>query len=152
MFTVNNYASLRSRFISSRAAFLLAAFTVATTVFGVVSAGSAPRANAEAAAWFCPSNGELWLGPWLGDFNGRCDAPDNVSGYNRNSANIYTNERAGCVDYADVWHNIIDSWRCVPNHSIGGISIRQDGGWYRGIIRNNNTSQGGYFHGLVWFE
>lgn len=138
---------------SRRVVVLLAVFTTSLAVFGFISAGAPSRANAEQrGAFFCPSEGEGWLGPWQGDFNGRCDAPDNVSGYNRTLAVVYTNERAGCVDYADVWHNIIDSWRCVPSYSQGSISIRQDGGWYRGIIRNNNTSNGGYFHGLVWWN
>ena len=93
----------------------------------------------------------MWLDPaWTGIY--RCDAPDNVSGYKRTSSYIYTNARAGCSDYADVWHNLIDSWHCVPSYSQGGVAIRQDGGWYRGVIRNNNTNVGGWFHGLVFWN
>jgi hypothetical protein len=122
-------------------------------MFCAASAVSAPRANAEqeVAALFCPNGGEMWLDPaWTGNY--RCDAGDGSSGYNRTAARIYTNERAGCVDYADVWHNVIDSWRCVGSYTQGTISIRQDGGWYRGIIRNNNTSKGGWFHAVIFWK
>lgn len=130
--------------------FVLATLAVVVGMFCAVFAGPVQSANA-AGSWFCPTNGDMWLDPaWTGIY--RCDAPDNVSGYNRTETWIYTNARAGCIDYADVWHNLIDSWHCVPSYSQGGITIRQDGGWYRGVIRNNNTNVGGWFHGAVFWN
>jgi hypothetical protein len=64
-------------------------------------------------------------------------------------ASVFTNERAGCVDYGDVWHNLMNSWSCTTSHSEKDMVIPKDGGWYRGIIRNNNTSSGGNFAGNV---
>lgn len=84
---------------------------------------------------------------WTGNY--RCDAPDYASGYGLDWVFINTYERAGCLDYADVWHNLINSWVCFPkNTSLGSYSVRQDGGWYRGVIRNNNLTYSGQF-GLV---
>jgi hypothetical protein len=114
------------------------------------AAATGPVAKADAdAAYFCPTGGGWgWLDPaWTGIY--RCDAADSVSGYGQDWAKVYTDSRAGCVDYADVWHNLIDSWHCVPQYSQGIVYIRQDGGWYRGVIRNNNLSYGGWFRGLV---
>ena len=66
---------------------------------------------------------------------------------------ITTITRAGCVDYADVWHNLIDSWHCYPKGTtLGGISVRRDGGWYRGAIRNNNLTYQGQFTGTITWE
>jgi hypothetical protein len=62
---------------------------------------------------------------------------------------VFTNERAGCVTYGDVWHNLMNSWSCTSSHSQKDMYIPNNGGWYRGIIRNNNTSYGGYFDGNV---
>jgi hypothetical protein len=90
-----------------------------------------------------------WLDPaWTGTY--RCDSPDEVSGYGRDYVWITTQERAGCVDYADVWHNLIDSWVCYSKYTeLGGIKVRQDGGWYRGVIRNNNLTYRGNFRGTI---
>ena len=60
---------------------------------------------------------------------------------------VFTYERAGCVTYGDVWHNLMNSWSCTTNNSMKEMSLPNDGGWYRGIIRNNNTSYGGNFAG-----
>jgi hypothetical protein len=85
---------------------------------------------------------------WTGNY--RCDSPDNISGYNRDRVYINTYERAGCVDYADVWHNLMASWVCYPKWTqVGSINVRQDGGWYRGVIRNNNLTYAGNFNGLI---
>jgi hypothetical protein len=133
--------------IRRRLAVSLTAVVAAAALLSCVSAGSSLTAPAKAeffAAHFC--NG--WLSPaWTGNY--RCDAPDNVSGYNRENVFIATPERAGCVDYADVWHNLMASWVCYGKGANGGISVRRDGGWYRGVIRNNNTSYGGNFVGTV---
>jgi hypothetical protein len=114
---------------------------------------SSPSA-ASAVGWkFCPSgNGYGWLDPYpTGTY--RCDAPDSASGYGLDLVTISTLERAGCVDYADVWHNLINSWVCYPKGTEwGGISVRQDGGWYRGVIRNNNLSYKGLFTGGDFFN
>ena len=105
----------------------------------------------ELAAKFCPeASGYMWLDPaWTGNY--RCDGADSVSGYGRDRATIYTWERAGCVDYADVWHNLITSWVCIPAGTWGYVNIRQDGGWYRGVIRNNNLTYGAHFYGIIQY-
>ncbi len=146
---MSSSVSLKHRSAGHNGAFLLATLAVMAGMFCAVFAGPVQKANAEeAASGFCPTNGYMLLDPaWTGIY--RCDAPDNVSGYNRTWSIIFTQERAGCVDYADVWHNLIDSWKCFPKYTQGSISIRQDGGWYRGVIRNNNTNNSGWFHGIV---
>lgn len=120
---------------------------VAVTMVLLCSMASVSVSNVSAwenTAHFC--NG--WLDPaWTGTY--RCDSPDNVSGYGRDYVWIQTGERAGCVDYADVWHNLVTSWVCYPKHTYAGMSIRQDGGWYRGVIRNNNLTYGGSFVGVI---
>jgi len=122
------------------------AITIA--LLGVLAANAATPAKAETLArTFCSG----WLDPaWTGTY--RCDAPDSLSGYNRQNVGIRTVERAGCVDYADVWHNLITSWVCTPSNTEKIISIRQDGGWYRGVIRNNNLSYRGQFVGSIWWS
>lgn len=125
---------------------MFAAFAVALLACFCLSLISSPPASAEneesgIAYRVCSG----WLDPaWTGNY--RCDAPDYASGYGLDWAYIQTHERAGCVDYADVWHNLINSWQCYPkNTELGSIAVRQDGGWYRGVIRNNNLTYGGQF-------
>jgi len=120
-------------------------------------AGSLKPATAEAdiAANFCPTyqvGTSMWLDPaWTGNY--RCDGPDSVSGYHRNRVMVGTFERAGCVDYADVWHNLITSWVCFPKETyLGVLFVRQDGGWYRGVIRNNNLTYAGRFKGVITYD
>lgn len=112
---------------------------------------SPPNAQgAEVAAYFCPVQGNwVWLDPaWTGNY--RCDGPDSVSGYGRDKVLLNTYERAGCVDYADVWHNLITSWVCFPKETFwNSITVRKDGGWYRGVIRNNNLSYAARFAGII---
>jgi len=132
-----------------RSALVLAAVCAVTMAwFGSLAASSPPRANAEGyAAAFCGG----WLDPaWTGNY--RCDAPDNVSGYNRTYVAVQALERAGCVDYADVWHNLITSWVCTPKETQVIISVRKDGGWYRGVIRNNNLTYRAQFSGSIWWN
>ena len=125
----------------------LAALAVILGMLVTLSAAPVPKAEAsEYASNFCGG----WLDPaWTGIY--RCDSPDNVSGYGRDLVSITTVERAGCVDYADVWHNLVNSWTCFPNHTQGYMSIRQDGGWYRGAIRNNNSTYRAQFVGSIWW-
>jgi hypothetical protein len=105
---------------------------------------STARAGNLAAGFACGKLDPAWTG------NYRCDSPDNISGYNRDRVFINTYERAGCVDYADVWHNLISSWVCYPKGTeLGSIKVREDGGWYRGAIRNNNLTYAGNFNGLI---
>jgi len=118
-----------------------------TALFSSLAAGSPTPAKAEKyATGFCGG----WLDPaWTGNY--RCDAPDNVSGYNRVYVAVRAFERSGCVDYADVWHNLITSWVCTPKETEAIISVRKDGGCYRGVIRNNNLSYKGQFSGSIWW-
>jgi hypothetical protein len=122
---------------------LWAILAVSAVMLCTMSAGSASSASA-AGGTFC--NG--WLDPaWTGNY--RCDSPDNVSGYGLRYVFVNTVTRAGCVDYADVWHNLIDSWVCTGKNSQVRIDVRQDGGWYRGTIRNNNLTYSGAFSGII---
>ncbi len=88
---------------------------------------------------------------WTGNY--RCDAPDSASGVGLSYVFINTYERAGCLDYADVWHNLINSWSCFPKGTtLGGYYVRRDGGWYRGVIRNNNLTYSGQFSLVDYFQ
>lgn len=119
------------------------------TLFGSMAVTSASDAEAEdLASNFCAG----WLDPaWTGNY--RCDSPDSISGYNRRNVMITNWERAGCVDYADVWHNLVASWVCYPKGTeLGGIKVRQDGGWYRGAIRNNNSTYRAQFTGTIMWS
>jgi hypothetical protein len=147
MNTAGTYASLTE---AGRGAKLwLGAIFVSAGLLIAVAAGPVSNASAvEPGSYnFC----EKWEDPWQGEgqFHGRCDAPDSVSGYKLLRVSVFTYERAGCVDYADVWHNIMNSWSCTTSNSQKDIYPPNDGGWYRGIIRNNNTSKGGNFAGNV---
>lgn len=106
--------------------------------------GSTAKAGDFAAGFQCGKLDPAWTG------NYRCDSPDNISGYNRDRVYINTYERAGCVDYADVWHNLMASWVCYSKGTeLGTIKVREDGGWYRGAIRNNNLTYAGNFNGVI---
>ncbi len=122
---------------------LWALLAVSAAMLFTMAAG--PTSNASATGGtFC----NVFLDPaWTGTY--RCDSPDNISGYGLDYVFINTVERAGCVDYADVWHNLINSWVCTPSHTQASIAVRQDGGWYRGAIRNNNLNYAGRFAGIL---
>lgn len=134
-----------------RLARLVSIPVIALALLAGMWAASLPLAKADfnrAAGFQCGKLDPAWTG------NYRCDSPDNISGYNRQWVFINTYERAGCVDYADVWHNLITNWVCYPKGTeLGSVKVRQDGGWYRGVIRNNNLSSAGNFNGIVtWNE
>jgi len=140
-----------------RAAQKLAVLAISMLVTGagfVCAIAAGPVSTAAAGNYatpFCDTpTGPVWLDPaWTGNY--RCDGADSVSGYERDYVLLNTYERAGCLNYADVWHNLQTSWVCIPKGTeFGGrIDIRRDGGWYRGVIRNNNTSYGGHFKGWI---
>jgi hypothetical protein len=121
---------------------LVAALALA---MGSISLVSAPRASADGESGVAYRVCEGWLDPaWTGNY--RCDAPDYASGVGLRNVFIRALERAGCVDYADVWHNLVNSWVCYPKGTeLGGYTVRRDGGWYRGVIRNNNLTYKGLF-------
>ncbi|HSS43331.1 MAG TPA: hypothetical protein VLK37_12375 [Solirubrobacterales bacterium] len=119
---------------------------IGVALFTMLALGSISTAKAGnlVAGFECGKLDPAWTG------NYRCDSPDNISGYKRDRVFINTYERAGCVDYADVWHNLINSWVCYPKGTeLGSIKVREDGGWYRGAIRNNNLTYAGNFNGLI---
>ena len=107
--------------------------------------GTASSANASEyiANFDCGRLDPAWTG------NYRCDSPDNKSGYSVDRVWIQTLERAGCLDYADVWHNLKASWVCFGKGTLASMDVRQDGGWYRAAIRNNNLTYSGLFTGMV---
>ena len=146
MTAAGTYAPLS---IGRRARLCLGAIAVSIGMLFVVTTGPVSSASALAPGSynFC----ETWLAPWQGEgqFAGRCDAGDGNSGYKLFRVTVFTHERAGCVNYGDVWHNLMTSWSCTTNNSEKQIFIPNDGGWYRGIIRNNNMSTGGNFGGNV---
>jgi hypothetical protein len=129
--------------VQSRSARLSLALIVIGLMVGLMTFSAPQQANAQSEIAYRVCQG--YLDPaWTGTY--RCDAPDYASGYGLDWALITTYERAGCVDYADVWHNLINSWACYSKGTeFGGIAVRQDGGWYRGVIRNNNLTYRGNF-------
>lgn len=135
--------------IGRRARLLLTAIIASAGLLVAVTAGPVPIAGAVAPGSynFC----EKWEDPWQGEgqFHGRCDAPDSISGYGLLRVSVFTYERAGCVNFGDVWHNLMNSWSCTTSNSQKDMNIVDGSGWYRGIIRNNNTSKGGNFAGNV---
>jgi hypothetical protein len=140
---------LNAASIRRRARFWLGAIIVSAGLVFAMAAG--PISNAGAVQPGSYNFCETWLAPWQGEgqFHGRCDAGDGISGYKVNRVSVFTYERAGCVNYGDVWHNLMKSWSCTTSNSQKDIYLPNDGGWYRGIIRNNNTSKGGNFAGNV---
>jgi hypothetical protein len=134
---------------SSRA--LVSILAAAVMLLAVLALYTPSQANAELRKFCPPSSGYGWLDPaWTGIY--RCDGKDAESGYGMDRVYLNTWERAGCVDYADVWHNLIDSWACYPKYTtMAYYTVRRDGGWYRGVIRNNNVSSPGLFTGYTEF-
>jgi hypothetical protein len=118
--------------------FFAAAMTAAAMFFAVGSS------SAQAASEnFCTS---AWLAPY-GSGGDRCWSPGHTSLY---SALVVTHERAGCVDIANGANELMFSWMCgaawsSPAAAASIYDFGHEGLFRKGVIRNNNTSNGGWF-------
>jgi hypothetical protein len=120
----------------------------ALAILLAVAAGPAPKAAAEPAngySYFCTN---VLLAPF-GQSGDTCFAGRDLWGHLIESA-IWTQGRAGCVNYAGYYYELYTSWKCVGSNSSVGISPPRDGGSYQGVIRNNNLSYSGRFSGREW--
>lgn len=102
-------------------------------------------ASAAYAGKFCQG---AWLAPY-GQGGDRCWGSAERS---LNWAAVETHERAGCVDIADGANNLTQAWACGAAGSGSGyamaVSIPIDpNGYFKGVIRNNNSTYGAYFGG-----
>jgi hypothetical protein len=93
---------------------------------------------------FCHS---VWLKP-LGQSGDRCyQDPAYTAHYA--GFRVWTNERAGCVQGVGYYGEPYTSWVCAPKESSASVGLPNDGGGYRGVIRNNNTAYGARFAGTT---
>lgn len=109
-----------------------------------MSAVSTPAAKADSYSMFCSN---VWLGP-LGNPGDRCYQNQ---AYTAHYAwlRVWTNERAGCVQGVGYYGEPYTNWVCAPRESRAEVFLPDDGGGYRGVIRNNNVNNGGRFSGTT---
>jgi hypothetical protein len=104
-------------------ALMLALVASATLYLGV----EVPHASAQIQTDFCVN---VWLQP-----NGeKCWGHLNYLA----EAFVVTQEHAGCVDVADGSNNLLQSWKCVGDHSWTEIILGNDGTLRKAVIRNNS--------------
>jgi hypothetical protein len=127
------------RFRSGIAALLVVAALVASTA-SALAFGPVDRASANEP--FCTN---IILQPW-GKAGDTCYANPNQGGALA-LATIQTHERAGCVTYAGYYGEFYHTWVCTGNNSLANVYVNQTSGWYRGVIRNNNTNWAARFAG-----
>jgi hypothetical protein len=113
---------------------------ISASLSSVMAAGSVSEAS---ALPFCDT---VVLQPW-GKAGDTCYAGLNQGGVGLAVVTLQTHERAGCVSYAGYYGELYHSWTCTGNNSLVQVWPSQDGGWYRGVIRNNNTSWAARFGG-----
>src|SRR3982750_119122 len=113
------------------------ALLVAMSMF---AAGSAPAAKADE---FCKS---VYLQPY-GQYGDRCDMPVSQAGHHF-EIGIQTSGRAGCVRVIGYYGEAVTSWQCTGSYSHTSILLANNGGYYRGSIRNNNLTYAAYFSGF----
>jgi len=123
---------LRFRYVTA----LFMTFAVVGILYLAVAV---PRASALVA--FCD---HVTLQPY-GHSGDRCWGPGN---YLLN-ASVSTEERAGCVDFANSENVLLQSWVCgaKESHPAAYVYAVNDGKKRKGVIRNNNLSFTGVFIG-----
>lgn len=136
-----NEARMQPVTLAKRGMLFLGAALAAATMFLATTPSSAQAASEN----FCTN---AWLNPhgWGGD---RCWAPGHTTLY---QALVVTHERAGCVDIANGSNELMFAWVCgaagsSPAAAASIYDFNHAGMFRKGVIRNNNTSQGGYFEG-----
>lgn len=60
---------------------------------------------------------------------------------------VSTSQRSGCVTYASPSNELQDSWYCVGSGTSAGKYVRNDGGYHKAVVRNNNLTYSGWFGG-----
>lgn len=126
----------RSRLVMSAA---LAALVLLTFAW---MTGPVSRASANGA--FCSG----YLFPY-GQAGDRCESGIGTAWHHWRIDNS-TGERAGCVQALGYYGEAVSGWACAPPWSTASVYLPNDGGFYRGKIRNNNVSNGAYFNGWFW--
>lgn len=117
---------------------MLAALAVTVGVLTALASGPVSKADAVWTDIFC---NQVWISP-----SGTCTMGE---GYANHYARfqVYTYERAGCVSATGYYGEQVMSWACVPAGYIGTVNPPNPQGWYRGIIKNNNSNSWGKFTG-----
>jgi len=110
------------------------------TAMAFLAAGTAPAAQADE---FCKN---AYLQPY-GQYGDRCDMLVSQAGHFF-EVGIQTSGRAGCVRIIGYYGEPVTNWQCTSAWSHTSILRANDGGYYRGSIRNNNSTYGAYFSGF----
>lgn len=118
---------------------LIAFFAAALLALGVLST-TAPAAHANIG--FC---GWVYLQP-LGQAGDSCEQ-DTSAAKNYAYVQVTTFGRAGCVRGIGYYGEPHTNWVCGPRESYAIANLPNDGGLYRGAIRNNNLTYGARFGG-----
>ena len=128
------------RALGRRGLLLLAALALSVPISSTLAAGPISAAHAES---FC---NWVWLSPY-GQGGNSCDASLSEGNWHMMQVSVVTFERAGCVTYIGYYGESYHSWACAPANSRKDLYLPNDGGWYRGSIRNNNMTYGARFGG-----
>lgn len=120
---------------------LLTGFALCATIYALTLSG--PVSSAPAADAFCTN---VWLQPY-GQNGDRCYESTAQGNWHLADVVVFTQERAGCVTYAGYYGELYGSWQCAGAHSSKLVYVPNDGGFYRGVIRNNNLSYAASFTG-----
>ena len=129
------------RAIWRRATIPVTVLAVCVPLSSALAAG--PVSSAVADDEFCTN---VLLQPY-GQTGDRCYEGLDKGNWYLSVVYVYTEDRAGCVTYAGYYGELYHSWECVGAHSGKQLYVSPDGGWYRGVIRNNNLSYAARFRG-----
>jgi hypothetical protein len=130
--------------LSSRTKQLLLAVAGAAAISLAMAAGPASTAHAAWTNTFCVN---AWLQPY-GQSGDRCWMGVGYANH-YSSFSVTAWERTGCVAVAGYFGEQITSWVCTssaPGQVFTGVP-NPPAGFYRGLIRNNNTRNPGSFSG-----
>jgi hypothetical protein len=136
---MKRYAKVQLRHAGRWIGALLTTLAVSLSISSALAAAPVSQAGATA---FCNN---VTLQAW-GKAGDTCYAGLDQGGTLFN-VQLYTFERAGCLTYAGYYGELYHTWQCVGNNSSTEIVVPDNGGWYRGVIRNNNTQWAARFGG-----
>lgn len=116
-----------------RGALLLAGLLVAIASFFCIKSAPASASYEN----FCSQV----LAPW-GQPGDRCRGLGHFALY---GVNLQTYERAGCADYENSSSELIQPWTCISSHNIARLDVANQTVVLRGVARNNNVNNSGFF-------